>query len=281
MVKLRKTEHMKIIQDIETKGWCELAYSYQAKKSIHNALEAWKQFCSLSLEQKQAHTFGFEGGYEYKDSKQLDYKENFHYSLLYKPAFTMQDSRELNFLSSSCHLMQETVVPLVQKIAHGFQVISGSSVNFEQLLDADRNRWTLRYLHYPENKNPDNQFLSFPRTDKNISIHLMEDAPGLEILWNGTWHTAAPQEEYALVYPGMNAQYYSKCKLTATCHRVRAMPANRKGRYSLVAFLDFGDIVYDKEAYGSTHQNFSKGENYKMSFEEFRTYFTNFENAVL
>lgn len=243
---------------------------------IKTLMDSWRNFCTQDLEHKETFIFTSNGGYEYKDQSKRDYKENFHISLGYSPEVFQNEIDKKLFLSARM-LINESF-PLIKDISE----IMGEESDFDLsklVLDA-KNRWTIRLLHYPPHKNSKKELLADPHIDKGITVHLTEDREGLEVFWKGKWVVPHMMANHVLTYPGMLAQYYSS--FPALCHRVRALPETLEfGRNSIVMFIDFGDVVYDKKVFGSTQEVFPEGENYKMSSQEFSKFFTKTKTRVL
>lgn len=249
-------------------GLINLPYEQNIDANIQQLMNFWKKFCSQEQEHKVQFSFGLTGGYEFKDKNQRDYKENFHISLGYMPA-----DCNLNEIDKALFLSAKGVINLVTPIVMEIAEIIGSKSMFDlpKIVHEAKEKWTIRLIHYPSR----NEIITAAsHVDKGITIHLDEDAEGLEILWNGVWTTACPMHNHVLAYPGMLVQYYSGSQFPALCHRVKTTrEVAKQGRNSIVMFIDFGDVVYDKQTHGPTQDVFPAGENYGMSFEEFSKYF--------
>lgn len=264
-----------VIKQFKDNGYFTYPFPENLNSDCRYLASLWKHFCQLSIEQKKQYAF-FEsiGGYEFKDKDSLDFKENFHFSLKgyqhYKEAILNPGTASLLFMQAEKTIRDSFVY--VEKMFEIFDQLSG--VNMTSMLDI--NRFTLRFLHYfprIEARKP-SDFLAAPHVDKGMTIHLFETTSGLEVLWDGAWRKAVHDPGKVLGYFGLLGQYYSKSKFPALCHRVAPTPITMKhGRSSIVLFVDFGDVVYDKETWGSTQKVFSSGENYNMPIKEFSKYF--------
>lgn len=251
-------------------GYIQVSYATDLRHLISLAMQTWKQFWNQNLEHKKEFEFTPHGGYEFKDQSMPDFKENFHVSLDFVPAPNIALSNiDIAFIDAAKNLIKHSI-PTVKEVAKIMG--EGSNFDLETLIVQAKNKWSLRFLHYPPRMT--NSDLAESHIDKGITIHFDEDRPGLEVFWQNEWQTAHPMAGYVLAYPGMLGQYYSKCEFAALCHRVTALPETlEKGRNSVVLFLDFGDVIYAKETFGRTQDVFPAGENYHMNFESFKKYF--------
>lgn len=248
-------------------------------------MDTWKLFCAQPLEHKLKYEFGSAGGYEYKNkSKDLsDEKENFHFSLMYLPENLLTDGTDIDkkLFSQARRLITLSFLP-VMECASFYKEILGDSI--EMIIAQSMENWIVRLLHYPaqEEQTDLDSIIAASHVDKGFTLHFIEDAPGFEYLWNGGWHSAKPEDGNVLAYAGMNGQYYSQCKFSALCHRVKTSRQTiAYGRNSIVLFADFGDVAYDKAQFGRLQKCFPAGENYGMSFNEFKKFFTSIENKIL
>lgn len=257
-------------------GLINLPYEPNIDANIQQLMNSWKKFCSQEQKHKEQFSFGITGGYEFKDKNQRDYKENFHISLGYIPP-----DCNLSEIDRALFLSAKGVINLVTPIVMEIAEIIGSKSMFDlpKIVQESKEKWTLRLLHYPSRNG---KITAASHVDKGITIHLDEDAEGLEVLWNGVWTKAHPMHHHVLAYPGMLGQYYSGSHFPALCHRVETThEVGRRGRNSIVMFIDFGDVVYDKKTHGPTQDVFPAGENYGVSFDEFSKYFTPIQKQIL
>lgn len=267
---------MKKTQQLKALGYTTIPYQAPLDSSVVRVMNGWNAFCEQSLAHKSLFTYSEIGGYEYKGPESLDYKENFHVSLEYLESIANKDSIlsgiDKEFFAAANEFLR-TCEPLVRSVTDIMDDASGAQIQALAMEDPISN-WTLRLLHYPKRKSTEGAFLAAPHPDKaGLTIHLAEDMAGLEVLWNGEWHEAHPAKGEALAYPGILTQYHSEGAITALCHRVRSVPnITECGRHSIVLFVDFGNMVYDKEKFGNTQTQFPNGENYGMPHEELTTY---------
>jgi len=259
-------------------GYVQIPYEKHINYFIKTTMELWKKFHNQELSHKLKFVFGEEGGYEYKGPTDPDYKENFHISLSYNPDYPWMTNIDRDFICAAQKLIFESM-NIALEVA-GILDEGTDTFNVPGLTNESQNSWMLRLLHYPPRESKD--LLAIPHIDKAVTIHLDEDAPGLQILWKNEWQSVEPMAGHVLAYPGMLGQYYSECEFPALCHRVQATEQTcLKGRNSIVLFVRFGDVVYDKGTFGKTQERFPNGENYDLSFLEFEKFFTDLENKVL
>lgn len=255
--------------------------AFGEKKNRHAA--AWQEFCSQPMAVKRNHSFGFAGGYEYKDENNLDYKEDFHVSLRYLiPANATDIDRK--YINSGKELIHEAL-PFVKYAA---QVASEvAQCDFVKDVVVNHEKWQLRDLHYfprlARHLENDPILLAVSHVDKGLTIHLMEDAEGFEVLsLQDEWEPVELEENSLLVYGGLDAQYYSQGRIIAKCHRVRATQKTEQlGRHASVVFAGFGTMKYDKQTHGKTQIRFGKGENYRLSHAELSAMFISEELVVI
>jgi isopenicillin N synthase-like dioxygenase len=248
------------------------------KEIIQRLISKWIEFYNQPLEHKKTFVFNEYGGYEYKGPESLDFKENFHFSLEYiKKDFRAYNGTDMNLFNIASGFLHENKV-LVKEVV---ELFCKDSLSEEQIEEAVLNA-QLRFLHYPPRDFVEGGILAIPHVDKGITIHFTEDAPGFQILWKEKWIDVRQMASHILVYPGLLGQYYSKCEFPALCHRVvNTNEASKNGRNSIVMFIDPGDVTYNKKDYGKTQETFSKGENYNLTFDTFKDFFTTLENKVL
>lgn len=251
------------------------------KSEIYMLREAWTLFRRQLLTLKTRHVFSDElGGYEFKDVDSPDYKENFHITLEYEipKNSTSTDGQLVTRGQNLIHNLEF----LVYKIISTMDKAVGT--NMAHIVSGSVHRWIIRLLYYPpiesltDNEkvviDTEDHILADPHIDKAITIHLDEDAPGLQVLWGNEWKNIYSSDKKVHGYYGMLGQYYSECKFPALCHRVVSNAETRTvGRTSIIIFCHFGDVRYNKKKYGRTHDVFPSGENYIMPYEVFVPYF--------
>lgn len=254
-------------------------FKYSLETSLKNTSDklavAWKQFCLLRLDQKEKHFFGKNGGYEYKDENCQDHKENFHLTLDYSLPSNISTPAEWIFVDIGKEFIYESFIVVKNMI----KIMSDAiEVDLTDIVCKNIHMWTLRFLYYPPQKR---EYLAISHIDKGITTHWYEDAPGLQVFWNGRWHNVSHDKNHVQGYFGLLGQYYSHSNFPALCHRVvSSKETQERGRNSIVMFSDFGDVRYNKELFGSTQKVFPAGENYNMSFEELKRYFIQMQNII-
>lgn len=259
-------------------GYIQNQYPANLEKEVDVMLQLWKAFCDQNLEHKQQYVFTRPGGYEYKGPTEKDYKENVHISLNY-------DYQQGDVSASSVD---------IDFFKHGKKLINNHTHIVEEIIDtidihrtmremilSSKDIWTLRLLHYPSRQYSDEKFLAVAHPDKaGITIHLTETMEGLEVLWNASWKSVSKMAHHIIAYPGLTTQYHTKGTVKGLTHRVRMLPKiEHEGRYSIVLFIDFGNIFYNKTL-GNTAEIFPNGENYNLTFEEFSKYFLDRPNVL-
>ena len=262
------------LNKLQENGYIALSIEEQVHTDIQRALDAWKEFCLLPKEAKEAYIFSQGVGYESSVPGRIDTKETFQLTYPYGVEkfatahhFTFA---EQNFFDLALYLL--TLLEYdVSKIASEMS----APKELQDAILKDKHRWKMRFLHYPSRPYQEGSLIAAPHTDKaGFTIHLIEDMGGLEIFWNDTWNAIGTGHDHIIAYPGMTMQYHTQGTAKGICHQVRMMPEiAHHSRYSVVLFIDFGNIHYDKTTWGNTQKVFPCGENYKMPFEEYKKYF--------
>lgn len=266
-------------KDLTNSGFVQIARDPKLKRQIDLVMEAWKGFYEQDIAHKQKYVMTHTGGYELKNKtgETYDNKENMHISLAYEPDFKSL-SLEDKVLFTRAKDLIKALFNSIMNVAIVFDGYGDSDV--VELFEQAKNNFILRLLHYPSGS-PE-EILAVSHIDKGITIHITENAPGLQILWKGQWLSIEPEPDHLLAYAGLLGQYYTCCAVPALCHRVINCDQTFKhGRDSMVMFIDIGDMTYDKKEWGRTQDIFPAGENYNMNFNSFKNYFTNIENVVL
>ncbi len=261
-----------------THGYIQSPYPARLEKEVDFMLKLWKAFCEQNLKHKQQYTFARPGGYEYKGPTEKDYKENFHISLNYDHSLddTFVSKTDTDFFSHAKKLINNNI-HVVEEIIDTMDIYG----TMREMIITSKDIWTLRLLHYPKRPYCDEKFLAVAHPDKaGITIHLTETMEGLEVLWNASWKPISKMAHHIIAYPGLTTQYHTKGLVKGLTHRVRMMPEiEKESRYSIVLFIDFGDIFYNKTL-GNTAEIFPNGENYLLGFKEFSKYFLDQPNIL-
>ena len=251
-------------------GYFKTSHTLLLEQSVKKLQQAWANFCSLDLCQKERHVFGgtLGTGYKYFGPEERDYKEFFHLSADY--AFEGDNPIEKEFLLLGKHFIQNTL----EHIAYVLDVFENATgQDFSEFFEQIKRQLVVRFLHYPARSYVQNALLAAPHVDKGITLHWYESQPGLQILWEEKWVDVEYDEGTFFGYPGLLGQYYGHTTPALT-HRVKATPAIAKqGRFSIVEFIDFGNVYYDKATHGPTQERFPAGENYGMPHDVFAKFF--------
>ncbi len=228
-------------------------------------MEAWKKFCDQDLDHKKIYVKErFDDcGYVLTDKE-----ESFTMSLGQKnfndETMSGIDGIMLDRIKNTLSHLYESIVPIVDV----FDV--SSWFDLPKNLRETKRYWKLKFTKYfPA---PYQTIISPSHVDNGITVLIIEDQPGLEILWKDRWELVSPSHEHVLIYPGLNIQYYSECEIPALNHRIISNSPDLC-RNSINLFLDFSDIGYDRMRFGSTKKVFPDGLNYKMPFSKFKEYF--------
>ena len=250
--------------------------------SLTKELDAsWQEFIAQPLKVKQLHGFVDGIGYEYRGPEELDFKETFHVTLdlkLHKNA----TAADRYYVETAQDFIRETD-QFAQELIGALLGSYGYDSSF--LVSDPAYTHLLRSINY------------FPRTldqimqekvvaaashlDKGVTIHWCQTNDGLQIYWQGQWRTIVHPDDVVMFYMGLLGQLYSKCDFIAVCHRAVATEETEVlGRRVHVSFIDFGGWWYDKGTWDKTQVRFPLGENYPMSYEEFKKFFKHGKKTV-
>lgn len=273
-------ENLKTLKsNLTTNGFVQIARDPKLKRQIDLVMEAWKAFYEQDIEHKNQYLMTHAGGYELKNKtgETYDNKENMHISIDYDPKVKNMSLRDQVLFNRARRLIR-VLFDSIMNVARVFDGYGDSNV--VELFEQAKYNFILRLLHYPSGS-PD-EVLASSHVDKGITVHVTENAPGLQILWKGQWLSIEPEPDHLLAYAGMLGQYYACCAVPALDHRViNCEQTFKNGRDSAVIFIDIGDVTYDKDKWGRTQDVFPNGENYNLNFNAFKKYFTSIENVAL
>lgn len=271
-----------VVEEISRYGLVNVDYPDALRDTVHHAVASWKDFCSLSRDEKCAFTFledshGDGAGYELKEEKgsKKDLKENFHVTLSqYERLAHIASQRSFPFLHDAKKLL-DTMEPLVLRFAADLEEENGI-IGLTEEVRASKPYWILRYLHYFGDQQ-EGADIAAPHTDKGgFTLHLYESDEGLQCysIDTQTWKAMPVSEKQTVIIPGLQLQLRSEGKLKALYHRVVATSETaRTGRFSMVCFITLDHTAkYNKKALGNT-QSHTIGFNYTMPHEEFASYF--------
>lgn len=275
------------INDIKTKGFVSMAYPADLRQVVEKVVEAWKEFCALPLEVKKslAYSNNADGvGYEFKEGKgnKADRKENFDIALsgenwLLQNISSIHNTTALDFVKKAVSLVG-LMKPLILDFANGAEEGFGVNGLVDEVASGD-DVFFIRFIHYFGERNLGEETASAHTDQSGFTLHLFENAPGLQCLpyesmsVDGFVDMPVSVGETVII-PSMQLQLRSKGKLTALCHRVVATPETiDAGRYSAVCFVQLKDTPkYDKDRHGRLQEK-TPGFNYKMTVGEFSTLF--------
>lgn len=245
------------------RGYLLLEREVRLSRLIHLATRSWIKFCNLPLGIKgqipyigDSHGIGF----EFKGPT----KQNFDISTLINVNHLLSRVRycgvTADFIRNSLALGKMMGV-VVEDLLETLELEILSYTHF------------VRFLHYFPNT--DNCMLASPHIDKGgLTIHLYESSGGFQFLpFVGEDWIDLSASKKIMVTPSMQAQYVTLGKYKALCHRVVSTGTSQKeGRFSIVCFVVFDGLQYDKETHGPLNE-FQPGFNYRMRHEEFCRFF--------
>lgn len=260
-------------------GFVQIARDPELQTAIDDVMSSWKAFYEQDVVHKQKYHMTHTGGYELKNKtgETYDDKENMHISIAYYPKVKKMSLIDQILFNRSKRLIR-LLFDSIMNIARVFDGYGDSDIL--DLFEQAKNNFILRLLHYPPGS-PD-EVLASSHVDKGITVHVTENAPGLQILWKGEWLSIEPKPDHLLAYAGMLGQYYTCCAVPALDHRViNCEQTFKNGRDSAVMFIDIGNVTYDKDKWGRTQDVFPNGENYNLNFNAFKQYFTTLDKIVL
>lgn len=272
------------VGDLSMKGLVRIPYPAELRKSVEEAIKAWRVFCALPETSKARFPYnagdGMGVGYELKkkEGANLDVKEDFHFTLgsqawIMDMARSIGNSETTNLVNAATDL-----VGLMQPLVLDF----ASAIEKEFTLDDLRREvedskavWFVRFLHYFGGRKEGDE-IATPHADKSgFTLHLYESDPGLQYLDFGEqWKEMPVSHDETAIIPGMRLQYRSQGKLKAIYHRVVATEKTaREGRFSAVCFVHLIRTPESNKKKAGRLQEFQPGFNYNMPFEEFSKFF--------
>ncbi len=266
-------------------GRASFTYTSIGASAIHEAIDYWKQFCNLGMEDKlrlaYEHLDGLGIGYEYKPGigGTFDRKENFHVNMNGMDRLRTllqeypQDDVQRSLILATNSLV-DAIAPLAVEYANAIEMRCGITGLVSEVLSGI-SRWLFRYLHYFEGHTVGDEIASAHADKSGFTIYLYESTSGVEWLdaslqWKGA---SGPIIGYT-VMPGMQLQYRTQGVIKAMYHRVVADEyIARHGRYAMVCFIPLMNTPkYDKVRAGRL-QDALVGFNYSMPFEKFAELF--------
>jgi len=265
------------VLNLTKNGFVSVEYPPLLRSCVDEAMESWKDFCSLPEEQKMKFSNNDrlnDFGYMFRDDKgpRADKKELFHVAQCRIPALhtcaqDVTDERAPMFINTIDKLIIEST-DLISTFSKAVEKHYGLN-GFEKEVMNAQNNWTFRYLHYFGNN-----MLAHPHTDRGgLTLHLSETRGGGEYYnLNKEWKSWPVSKESTIIFPSMGLQYRSDNKLKALWHQVLPETQQQEERFAMVCFIDFEqDHHYDHRA--RRLQDFDPGFNYDMPFDKFKELF--------
>ena len=267
------------IQDLETKGFVTLSYPLELRVHVVEAVESWKQFCSLPTDTKRnlPYSNNADGvGYEMKEGigNSADRKENFDVTVAGKQwlethSLRIGNSSALRFIQDATSLVG-VMKPIVVDFAKQCEAEFGIP-GFANEVQNGEDAFFVRFIHYFGDRTLGEETATAHTDQSGFTLHLFESSPGLQCLnYDRKWINMPVSNGETVIIPSMQMQLRSNGKLKALCHRVIATPETMKaGRYSAVCFVQLRNTPkYDKEKNGRLQEK-KPGFNYDLTQEEF------------
>ncbi len=267
------------VRTLDTNGFVSFDYPILLRDAVGEAMESWKAFCTLPIEQKRL----LSGGDRIKDfgymcrqdaGPNADEKELFHalranYPELLPKAQLVGDKRATDFIEAVDVLLYR-MGPVVQIFAREVEKRYGIP-GFEDDVMQSQDYWTFRYLRYPKNK----PILANKHGDRGgFTFHLGETEGGGQYLdlHERVWKEWPVSEKRTIIFPSMGLQHRSKGQLKALWHQVVPTESSASERFAMVTFVDFqGTHRFDDSRFNM--KDFEPGFNYEIPFNEFDKYF--------
>lgn len=269
------------LHELRDLGLVNVDYPDSLRDAVENAVASWKNFCHLSREEKCAFTFlednhGDGAGYELKEERKKDLKENFHVTLFQYPRLAeIANNRTFSFLNDA-KILLDRMEPLILQFAKNVEeeyAVEG----FVDQVKSCKPYWILRYLHYFGDQEEGAE-IAAPHADKGgFTLHLYESDEGLQYycIKERLWKAMPVDEKQTVIIPAIQLQLRSQGDLKALYHRVIATEKTaRLGRFSMVCFIPLQNMpMYNKKVYGSM-QTHEVGFNYNLPHQEFAKLFS-------
>lgn len=271
------------IHDLKDTGFVVLAYPPDLRASVVETISAWKEFCALPLAVKKSLPYSNSAdgvGYELKEGagNHADRKENFDVTLAGRTWLNTQtsliaDRAPLSFIQKAVGLV-EIMKPLILDFAKEAEQAFGLTGFAEEVAESEP-AFFVRFIHYFGERKLGEETASTHADQSGFTLHLFENAPGLQYLsYHGAWTDLPVSEGETVIIPAMQMQLRSQGALRALCHRVIATKESvNQGRFSAVCFVQLAHTPrYDKEIYGRLQER-TPGFNYSLLFGEFSRMF--------
>lgn len=245
------------MKTFKTTGRYVLVYPKLLREAVVAAIEEWKQFCALPLEEKKKTPYSNNAagvGYEFKDGSGPggDFKEN-------------MDVTTGPFID----LIREITLDFARECEQEYDLQGFAE-------EVSRSTFFVRFIHYFGDRELGVETATAHVDQSAFTLHLYESDPGLQCLTydNKEWVDMPVSEGETVIIPAMQLQLRSKGELRALAHRVIATESTKKiGRFSAVCFIQLKDTPkYDKDRCGRLQEK-EPGFNYDMPITEFTKMF--------
>lgn len=269
-----ENDNLTVINEIEKLGYGTAPYSSQLKSNVIDLMSKFGSFCGQSLDHKQNMLYQSSMGYENRDRladpTSVDHKESFYIKNNYEFPKTFTPSEVDKEFVLGCKFLLKEIFPLVMNSTAILSDVGGNDLS--QYFD--ETSLTLRAIHYYPDTSVE---IAYHHVDRGgHTYHLYETTDGLEAYWQGTWNKIMFDKGQMAYFPGLQAQFASKCLLKGLCHRVISNTQSvQHGRYSLVLFIDYHKLgyKYSLNKSGPIEKAFLPGQNYEIPFIELRDFF--------
>jgi|GEM_PF-2977456 len=269
-----ENNNLKVINEIEKLGYGTALYSSQLKSNVIDLINIFESFCGQSLDHKQNMLYQSSMGYEnhnrLADPASVDHKESFYIKNNYEFPKTFTPSEVDEEFVLGCKSLLKEILPLVLNSTAALSDVGGGDLS--QYFD--ETSLTLRAIHYYPDTSVE---IAYHHVDRGgHTYHLYETTDGLEAYWQGAWNKIIFNQAQMAYFPGLQAQFASKCLLRGLCHRVVSnIQSVQHGRYSLVLFIDYHKLgyKYSLNKSGPIEKALLPGQNYEMPFIELRKFF--------
>ena len=262
------------ISDLSTHGFVTLSYPLSLRMAVDKSMESWRQFCSMSDEEKKIFSDGDrlkDFGYMRRADRvgKADDKEIFEVverdlKEITRRAEKVQQAWQ--FISQIILLLKHAkprVLEFAKQVENHYEI-----PGFAETVEKSSDHWTFRYIHYMPSSHP---MLAHPHADRGgFTLHLQESHYGGEYLGlDHVWRPWPVSMEETIIFPSMVLQHRSEGRLNALWHRVVTTETTKVvGRYSMVAFIDFPHSHRWNDAKYRI-QDLQPGFNYGLRPEEF------------
>lgn len=273
---------IKNIGQLDRDGFVSVTYPHDLRAAVEQAVEAWKEFCTLAQDTKTnlAYSNNSDGvGYELKlgVGNKADRKVNFDVAL---SGLAWLNSRcsglgapAQNFVKKAAALVA-FMKPIVLDFAGSVEEQYGVT-GLRDEVEEGEGVFFVRFIHYFGDRHEGEEIAAAHTDQSGFTLHLYESDPGLQGLTHEKkWIDMPVSEGETVIIPSMQLQLRSRGRLDATCHRVIANAKTAvDGRLSAVCFVQFPKTPKYNKAKGGRLQEKEPGFNYGMDPEMFERWF--------